>query len=112
MGKKGGSKKGKPVVMTQQEFFKSQQAQPSEPNYSALFNNTNPSNTGSSWGSADLFGQNQGKVVVAVKEAVKERPSETRVIIPKVEEEKQSPEEVKEVKKEEKKVEVKREEKR
>jgi len=47
MGKKGGSKKGKPVVMTQQEFF---QAQPAEPNYSALFNG------GSSWGSADLFG--------------------------------------------------------
>jgi len=55
MGKKGGSKKGKPVVMTQQEFFQSQQAQPAEPNYSALFNN-NPSNGGSSWGSADLFG--------------------------------------------------------
>jgi hypothetical protein len=47
MGKKGGSKKGKPVVMTQQEFF---QAQPAEPNYSALFNNNGGS---SSWG---LFG--------------------------------------------------------
>ena len=52
MGKKGGSKKGKPVVMTQQEFFQSQQAQPAEPNYSTLFNN----NGASSWGSADLFG--------------------------------------------------------
>lgn len=44
MGKKGGAKKGKAVVMSQQEFFQSQQApaddRPSE----------------SSWGAVDLFG--------------------------------------------------------
>ena len=71
MGKKGGPKKGKPIVMTQQEFFQSQQAQPSEPNYANLFrdqaskaSDTQTSGAGS-WDKVDIFGLNKGKVVVA-----------------------------------------------
>ena len=96
MGKKGGQKKGKPIVMTQQEFFQSQLAQPAEPNYANLFKNQqkDANDAGGSWDKVDLYGQNQGKVVVASKEP--EKVKET-----KVEEEKKVVETVKEEKKEE-----------
>lgn len=58
MGKKGGKGKQKPIVMTQQEFFTSQQQ---------------ASNQGkeADWGKGDLFGTApKGKVVVATGKPV------------------------------------------
>ena len=108
MGKKGGAKKGKPVVMTQQEFFQQQSLQNSEPNYDRLFNQQareTQQDTGS-WDKVDIFGQNKGKVVVA-----KQEPA--AIIIP---EQKEPVEEEKKVKPqpviEEKKVEPKKEQKK
>ena len=65
MGKKGGSKKGKPVVMTQQEFFQSQQAQSSELNYPRVFKDMTKEDQTTSWDKVDIFGQNKGKVILA-----------------------------------------------